>query len=94
MEGVGPAKGYGLYHEEIYKLDKIGTSNGFPVYVMKFQGEHPHNKSPLDLSITKNVASLFAGGLRGFVNNTQQRAACFKKLNSRLHSQAKTNALL
>ena len=63
MEGVGPAKGYGLYHEEIYKLDKIGTSNVFPVYVMKFQGEHPHNKSPLDLSITKNVASLFAGGL-------------------------------
>jgi F-type H+-transporting ATPase subunit a len=63
MEGVGPAKGYGLYHEEIYKLDKIGTSNGHPVYNLTFHGEHPHNKSPLDLSITKNVASLFAGGL-------------------------------
>ena len=63
MEGVGPAKGYGLYHEEIYKLDKIGTSNGHPVYNLTFHDEHPHNKSPLDLSITKNVASLFAGGL-------------------------------
>lgn len=63
MEGVGPAKGYGLYHEEIYKLDKIGTSNGHPVYNLTFHGEHPHNPSPTDLSITKNVASLLLGSL-------------------------------
>ncbi len=63
MEGVGPAKGYALYHEEIYKLDKIGTFNGQPVYNLKFHGEHPHNASPTDLSITKNVASLLFGSL-------------------------------
>ena len=61
MEGVGPAKGYALYHEEIYKLDKIGTSNGQAVYNLKFHGEHPHNATPTDLSITKNVASLLFG---------------------------------
>ena len=61
MEGVGPAKGYALYHEEIYKLDKIGTSNGQAVYNLKFHGEHPHNTTPTDLSITKNVASLLFG---------------------------------
>ena len=63
MEGVGPAKGYALYHEEIYKLDKIGTFNGRPVYNLTFHGEHPHNASPTDLSITKNVASLLLGSL-------------------------------
>jgi F-type H+-transporting ATPase subunit a len=61
LEGVGPAKGYALYHEEIYKLDKIGTSNGQAVYNLKFHGEHPHNATPTDLSITKNVASLIFG---------------------------------
>jgi F-type H+-transporting ATPase subunit a len=61
LEGVGPAKGYALYHEEIYKLDKIGTSNGQAVYNLKFHGEHPHNATPTDLSITKNVASLLFG---------------------------------
>ncbi len=52
MEGVGPAKGYALLHEEIYKL-KGGE--------LHFVGEHPHNVSPTDLSITKNVASLLMG---------------------------------
>ncbi len=61
LEGVGPAKGYALYHEEIYKLDKISTSNGQAVYNLKFHGEHPHNATPTDLSITKNVASLLFG---------------------------------
>jgi len=63
MEGVGPAEGYALFHEEIYKLDQIGTSNGHPVYNLKFHGEHPSNPSPLDFSITKNVASLFLGAI-------------------------------
>lgn len=63
MEGVGPAKGYALYHEEIYKLDKIGSFNGQTVYALTFHGEHPHNASPTDLSITKNVASLIFGSL-------------------------------
>lgn len=53
MEGVGPAKGYALYHEEIYKLNKSG--------LLHFVGEHPHNATPTDLSITKNVASLLFG---------------------------------
>jgi len=55
MEGVGPAKGYALYHEEIYKLNQSGE--------LHFVGEHPHNASPTDLSITKNVASLLFGSL-------------------------------
>ena len=63
LEGVGPAKGYALYHEKIYKLDQIGTANGQPVYNLKFHGEHPHNAMPTDLSITKNVASLIFGSL-------------------------------
>jgi F-type H+-transporting ATPase subunit a len=54
MEGVGPAKGYALLHEEIYKL-KGGE--------LHFVGEHPHNATPTDLSITKNVASLLMGSL-------------------------------
>ena len=55
MAGVGPAEGYALYHEEIYKLDAHGS--------LHFVGEHPHNASPTDLSITKNVASLLFGSL-------------------------------
>jgi F-type H+-transporting ATPase subunit a len=61
MEGVGPAKGYGLYHEEIYKLDNVGTYHGNPVYALEFHGEHPSSATVTDLSITKNVASLIMG---------------------------------
>jgi F-type H+-transporting ATPase subunit a len=50
MEGVGPAKGYALYHEKIYKL-----KNG----QMIIKDGHPENAKPLDLSITKNVAFMF-----------------------------------
>jgi F-type H+-transporting ATPase subunit a len=53
MSGVGPAKGYALYHEEIYKLNSAGE--------LHFEGEHPHNAQPLDFSITKNVMSLLMG---------------------------------
>lgn len=61
MEGVGPAKGYALYHEEIYKLDKAGVYHGNDVYTLSFHGEHPSNATVTDLSITKNVASLMMG---------------------------------
>lgn len=53
VAGVGPAKGYAMYHEEIYKL-KGGE--------LSFEDGHVHgNASPLDFSITKNVLSLFFG---------------------------------
>jgi F-type H+-transporting ATPase subunit a len=50
--GKGPAKGYALFHEKIYTLldGKVHFKDG-----------HPHNPKPLDLSITKNVTSLFIG---------------------------------
>lgn len=51
-KGVGPAKGYALFHEKIYKLEE-GE--------IHFKEGHPHNEKPLDLSITKNVLSLFIG---------------------------------
>lgn len=63
MEGIGPAAGYGMFHEKIYKLEKKGTSNGRPIYNMHFEEGHPHNATPLDFSITKNVASLFIGAI-------------------------------
>lgn len=47
--GVGPAEGYAMYHEKIYKLEH-GE--------LHFVDGHPHNKKPLDFSITKNVVSL------------------------------------
>ena len=51
MEGVGPAKGYALYHEKIYKL-KDG--------ILEINKEgHAENAKPIDLSITKNVAFMF-----------------------------------
>ncbi len=52
--GVGPAKGYALFHEKIYSLTE-GE--------LHFKDGHPHNSRPLDLSITKNVLSLFMGSL-------------------------------
>ncbi len=54
LKGVGPADGYALYHEKIYKLD--GGE-------LTFEGDHPHNAKVLDLSITKNVASLLMGAV-------------------------------
>ena len=53
VKGVGPAAGYAMYHEEIYKLNEAGE--------LHFDGEHPHNAQPLDFSITKNVMSLLMG---------------------------------
>ena len=52
LVGKGPAAGYALFHEKIYSL-----SEG----KMHFNDGHPHNAMPLDLSITKNVTSLFFG---------------------------------
>lgn len=54
VKGVGPAAGYAMFHEEIYKLEDGELS---------FEGGHPHAKSPLDFSITKNVLSLFMGAI-------------------------------
>ncbi len=51
-KGVGLAEGYALFHEKIYKLEE-GK--------IHFKEGHPHNEKPLDLSITKNVLSLFIG---------------------------------
>ena len=51
MKGVGPAEGYAMLHEKIYKLDEHGA--------LHFEGDHPHNAKPLNFSITKNVVSLF-----------------------------------
>ncbi len=48
--GEGPAEGYAMSHEKIYKLE-----NG----ELSFEGGHPHNTKPWDFSITKNVAALF-----------------------------------
>lgn len=53
IAGSGPAEGYGLYHEKIYKLE-----NG----LLEIEDGHVHgNVKPLDFSITKNVVSLFLG---------------------------------
>jgi F-type H+-transporting ATPase subunit a len=51
MKGVGPAEGYAMMHETIYKLDEHGA--------LHFEDGHPHNVAPLDFSITRNVGSLF-----------------------------------
>lgn len=50
MKGKGPAEGYALFHEKIYKLE------GGHLHI---EDGHPHNKKPISFSITKNVASLF-----------------------------------
>ncbi len=53
LQGTGPASNYGLYHEKIYKLNDGALS---------FEDGHVHgNTKPFDLSITKNVMSLFFG---------------------------------
>lgn len=48
--GEGPAEGYSLYHEKIYKLD-----NG----ELHFEEGHSHNVMPTSISMTKNVIVLF-----------------------------------
>ena len=52
MKGIGPASGYALYHEKIYKMENgnLHMHNG-----------HLSNSKPMDFSITKNVLSLFMG---------------------------------
>jgi F-type H+-transporting ATPase subunit a len=52
LAGHGPAEGYALFHEKIYKL-----TNG----ELHFEQDHPHGEGikPLDFSITKNVFVLF-----------------------------------
>jgi len=55
MSGIGPAAGYALFHEKIYKLDDKGKLN--------FEDGHATNSKPLDLSITKNVVSLIIGSI-------------------------------
>lgn len=53
--GEGPAAGYAMFHEKIYKLEG-GELN--------FEDGHPHGaKMPFDMSITKNVMSLFFGAI-------------------------------
>lgn len=49
-EGVGPAAGYALFHETIYKLEdgKLNVSGGAV-----------SNVAPMDFSITRNVVALF-----------------------------------
>jgi F-type H+-transporting ATPase subunit a len=55
IAGTGPAEGYALFHEKIYKLEN-GTLN--------FEEGHVHGAiKPMDLSITKNVMSLFFGAI-------------------------------
>lgn len=55
VKGVGPAAGYAMFHEEIYKLE-----NG----ELSFEDGHVHGAvKPYDFSITKNVLSLFMGAV-------------------------------
>lgn len=64
MVGVGPAAGYAMYHEKIYKLEdgelNFSRMEGEELI---FDSEHPHNVKPYDFSITKNVLSLFFGSI-------------------------------
>jgi len=48
--GVGPAQGYAIFHEKVYKL-----VDG----ELQFEHAHPINQQPLDISMTKNVVVLF-----------------------------------
>lgn len=54
--GVGPAKGYAMFQEEIYK---VGESGALEINA----GKVVNASSPFDISITKNVLSLFFGAL-------------------------------
>lgn len=71
ISGVGPAEGYGMFHEKIYKLagGTLTISDG-----------HIHgNIKVLDFSITKNVLSLFMGAL--FILVIMSSVARFYKKN-------------
>jgi F-type H+-transporting ATPase subunit a len=53
---ASPEVGYGIHHEKIYALNELGQ--------LEFDAEgHAINAKPLDLSITKNVVSLFVGSI-------------------------------
>ncbi len=53
LAGTGAAAGYAMFHEKIYKLEN-GT--------LSFEDGHVHGAlKPFDVSITKNVVSLFFG---------------------------------
>jgi F-type H+-transporting ATPase subunit a len=67
--------GYGIYHENIYKLNEAG--------VLDFDTEgHATNAKPYDFSITKNVFTLFFSALLLFV---LLRAAVKSYKNDGLH---------
>ena len=51
MAGYGPAEGYGLYKEKVYKLNGDGE--------LHFDGANVTNAKPFDVSITRNVVALF-----------------------------------
>lgn len=54
VKGVGPAAGYAMFHEKIYKLNAEGG--------LHFEGGHVHGAvMPFDMSLTKNVLSLLMG---------------------------------
>lgn len=58
--GIGPAKGFAMFHEKIYELNKHGE--------LHFEDGHVHgNIKPIDFSITKNVTSLFIGSFLVFI---------------------------
>ncbi|MFA7274949.1 MAG: F0F1 ATP synthase subunit A [Crocinitomicaceae bacterium] len=54
LKGDGPAKGYALFHEKIYKLQEEE---------LHFVSGHPHNAMPMDLSMTKNVVFMIISSL-------------------------------
>ncbi len=54
IAGVGPAEGYAMFHEKIYKLE------GGELHI---EDGHPHNAKAMDFSITRNVVSLFMSAL-------------------------------
>ena len=71
IAGAGPAEGYGLFHEKIYKLNE-GT--------LTIEDGHVHgNVKVLDFSITKNVLSLFFGAI--FILIIMSSVARFYKKN-------------
>jgi F-type H+-transporting ATPase subunit a len=71
ISGSGPAKGYGLYHEKIYKLSNE---------TLQIEDGHVHgNTKTLDFSITKNVLSLFFGAF--FILVIMASVARFYKKN-------------
>lgn len=51
VAGIGPAKGYAIFHEKIYYIGSGG--------LIIEDGHVVDNVKPLDLSITKNVAFMF-----------------------------------